>query len=522
MTKLALDRILPLIAGAFALAIFFSVIIVFTTIFSSDFSLLEHFFTYLFPRYIKDTAILTFSVCVLSALIGSSLAFLVANFSFFGSKLLNVLLVLPLAIPAYILAFIYVGILEFDGIFIQIFGFRVDVFNIKGAILVLTLSLYPYVYLFARASFLTEAKPIFDISKVLGLSRFQTFYRISIFIARPAIFSGLMLVLMETLSDYGTAAYFGVDTFSAGIFRLWFDLRDIGSASILSSFLIVLIFFIMVLEYRFAKRKNYSLRTDTSATMPKIKLGRLSSFFAFLYCFSVAFLGFLLPFGWLLYWGLKSSNLNSPAFFELAYNSLKVALISAVVITVIAFLLNFSSRLSKSETLKTIILKCSSVGYAMPGAVIGVSLMIVFMHISRIFNIQLLSASLSVLIMGYTIRYLATSVLSFESGYHKIHKSIDEASRVLSLSTLRLGLRIHAPLLKHFFVLSFIVVFVDVVKELPLSLILRPFDFETLSIRAFFYATDERIYEAALPALLIVVLSLMALLYIEFNKREKA
>lgn len=519
--KSALDRSFVFIAGGLALAIFFSVIVVFSSIFSSDLGLLGHFFTYLFPRYIKDTAIITFSVCAIAAFLGSTLAFLVANFSFFASRLLSVLLMLPLAIPAYILAFIYVGIMDYDGIFYEFFGFRFDIFNIYGAILVLALSLYPYVYMFARASFLAEAKPIFDVAKVLGLSKFSAFYRISIFIARPAIISGLMLVLMETLSDYGTAAYFGVDTFSAGIFRLWFDLRDLGSASILSSFLIMLIFAIMLFEYRAAKRKNYSLRTDTSAQMPKIKLKGIWGFLAFFYCFSVAMLGFLLPFGWLAYWGIKSESLFSPEFYSLATNSLKVALISAIIITVLAFFLNFSARLAKSELAKSIILKCSSIGYAMPGAVIGVSLMILFMHLGQLLGVRLLSSSLSVLLAGYVVRYLATSVLSFESGYHKVHKNIDEAASIMGLSRIRLALKLHAPLLRHFFVLSFIVVFVDVIKELPLSLILRPFDFETLSIRAFFYATDERIYEAALPALFIVSLSLLALLYIELSKGKE-
>lgn len=517
--KSALDRIVVFIAGALALAIFFSIIVVFSSIFTSDLRLLDHFFTYLFPRYIKDTAIVTFSVCLICTILGTTLAFLTANFSFFASKILSVFLILPLAIPAYILAFIYVGIMDYDGIFVSIFSFRFDIFNIKGTILVLSLSLYPYVYIFARASFLSEAKPIFDISKVLGLSKFQSFYKISIFIARPAIISGLMLVLMETLSDYGTAAYFGVDTFSAGIFKLWFDLRDLGSASILSSILILIIFVVMILEQKAANKKNYSLRTNSGASMDKIELKGIFNALAFLYCFFVSFLGFILPFSWLFYWGVKSELLSSFDFYILAINSLKVALISAILITAVAFFLNFASRLSTSQIAKSIILKCSSIGYAMPGAVIGVSMMIIFMHLANFLDARLLSTSLSVLIAGYVVRYLATSVLSIESGYHKVHKSIDEAARVMKVGKFRLAMQLHAPLLRHFFILSFIVVFVDVVKELPLSLILRPFDFETLSIRAFFYATDERIYDAAAPALFIVILSLIALLYIELRKK---
>lgn len=519
MTKPVLDRLIISFAGALALAIFVCILVVFVNVFNSDIELLRHFFTYLFARYIKDTAIVTLSVCAISLVLGSSLAFLVANFSFFASRILGVLLMLPLAIPAYILAFIYVGIMDYDGIFMQIFGFRFDIFNIKGAILVLSLSLYPYVYMFARANFLSESRQLFDVAHTLGMSKFKAFYKIAIFIARPAIMSGLMLVLMECLSDYGTAAYFGIDTFSAGIFRLWFDLRDLGSASILSSMLILIIFAIMFFEYKSTQKKRYSLKSNSSTSMIKFKLTGVKSALAFLYCAFVALAGFVAPFCWLAYWGLQSELLSDPDFYLLAYNSLKVAALSALIITAVAFFLNYAARLARSGVAKLVILKCSSIGYAMPGAVIGLSMMIVFVWLGEILKTPLLSTSLSVLMVGYLVRYLATSVLSIESGYHKLHKSIDEAAEVMGLSRWRLAL-LHAPLLRHFFILSFIVVFVDVVKELPLSLILRPFDFETLSIRAFFYATDERIYHAALPALFIVLISLFALLYIELNKKR--
>lgn len=518
MTKSALDRILILIAGAFALAVFVCILAVFGALFSVNGTLLGHFFEFLFPRYMKATVILVASVCLICAFLGTTLAFLVANFSFFGSRFLDVLLMLPLAIPAYILAFIYVGIMDYDGIFVELFGFRFDIFNEFGAILVLSLSLYPYVYMFARASFASEGGAIFDVAQILGLSKFKAFYRIFIFISRPAIISGLMLVLMECLSDYGTAAYFGVDTFSAGIFKLWFDLQDLGSSSVLSCILIVFIFGIMLLEYRLSWAKKYSLNSDCSVNRAKFKLQGWRAWCAFLYCAVVAFLGFVLPFSWLSFWAFKSHLLFDFNFYSLAGNSLCVALLSAFIITAVAFFLNFCARICGAGFMRVLILKCSSIGYAMPGAVIGVSLMIVFMGVSNLLNIPLLSVSIWVLIAGYLLRYLATAMLSIESGYHKLHTSLDESSRIMGLGRWRLALKIHAPLLRHFFTLSFIVVFVDVVKELPLSLILRPFDFETLSIRAFFYATDERIYDAALPAFLIVFISLVALLYIELRR----
>lgn len=518
--KSALDKIFISMAGAVALAILVSIIIIFISAFSADTNLIHHFFKYLFPRYIKDTFIVLIGVVCITTLLGTSLGYICSNFTFFASKFLNVTLMLPLSIPSYILAFIYVGVMDYDGVFENIFGFRLNIFNIYGAIFILSISLYPYVYMFCRASFLGESRIIFDLGKMLNLNKIQIFYKIAVFVTKPAIISGVMLVVMETLSDYGTAAYLGIDTFSAGIFRLWFDLGDIGSSSILSSILVIFIFTLMAIEYKYLRKRRYSLNANSNAYAKKTKLKGIYNFAAFLYTFSVSFVGFLLPFLWLLYWGLGSQRLFDIEFYKMAFNSLKVAIISTVIITVLAFMLNYAARISKHKYIELLLLKCSSIGYATPGAVIAISMLTIFMWISNLLDIRLLGVSIIVLIVGYVIRFLATSMMSFESGYLKIHKNIDDAAKIMELNSLNVALKIHSPLLKHFFILSFIIVFVDVIKELPLSLILRPFDYETLSIRAFFYATDERVYDACLPALLIVLISFVALLYIELRRKE--
>lgn len=519
MTKLVSDRILIFAAGVITLVVFVSVLAVFGGILSSKEEYLRHFFKFLFGKYIKFTFIVVFFVCLITLFLGSTLSFLTAKFSFFGSKILDVMLMLPLAIPSYILAFIYVGIMDYGSNFENFFGFRVNFFNIHGVIFIIALSLYPYVYLFGRAAFKAQGNVAFDVGKILGLNKFQIFYKISFKLARPALVSGLSLVLMETLSDYGTAAYLGIDTFSAGIFKLWFDLNDLGSASILSSFLVIFVLSFMVCEHKFANKKSYSLNNDTSAKYVKIKLNGIWNFLAFFYCFLVAFLGFIMPFIWLSYWGLLSKDLFNVEFYQMAFNSMKVALICAFLITIVAFFLNFAARVAKSSKTKLFILKFSSIGYAMPGAVIGVSLILIFSMIAKVFDVALLGFSLSVLICGYIVRFLATSILSFESGYRKISQNIDDAIKVMRVGKFQL-LKIHINQLKHFFTVSFIIVFVDIIKELPLSLILRPFDFETLSIRAFFYATDERIYASALPSLLIVLMSLLALIYVELRRNN--
>lgn len=520
MMKSASDKIIVFLAGAIALAVFLSVFVVYTHIFSGDESLLRHFFVNLFPRYIKDTFILSISVCAISIILGCTLAYLIVNFDFFGNRFFNIALMLPFAIPAYIFAFIYVGIMDYNGVFQTLFGFRIDFFNMGGAIFMLSISFYPYVYLFARASFQSEGKLIFDVGKILGLSKFKIFSRLAIFISRPAIVAGVLLVMMETLSDYGTAAYLGIDTFSAGIFKLWFDMNDLSSASVLSAILILVVFVLLIVENRNSRAKNYSVNSDTSTLRKKTPLKGIFGFLAFFYCFLVSVLGFIMPFLWLAYWALTSDRLFESEFYVMAFHSLKVSVIAALIITFVAFFLNYGARIAKSSWVKTIILKFSSIGYAMPGAAIGVSLMMVFMGIANLLDVQLLGTSMIVLVTGYLVRYLATAVLSLESGYSKLHKNLDDVSSVMNIGNLRLAFLVHIPLLKHFFTLSFIIVFVDTIKELPLSLILRPFDFETLSIRAFFYATDERVYDACLPAFFIVFISFLAILWIEIRRNN--
>lgn len=350
--------------------------------FSSIKENLSHFFNYLFLKFIKDTFIISVGVLCLSLILGVSSAYLIANYDFYFCKILEKLLILPLAIPAYILAFVYMGIMDFQGFFHENFGFRIDFFNHYGVIFVLGISLYPYIYLFAKTAFKSEAKEAYEVAKIMKYSEFRIFTRVALLSARPAIFSGALLVLMETLSDYGASAYLGVDTFSAGIFKLWYDLNDSYSSSVLSSILMLFVF------------------------------------------------------------------------------------------------------------------------------------------LDKIFHISLLGNSLIVLVFAYIIRFLASAIYSLEGGYNKIHLNIDEASLNLRASYFILFFKIHTPLMKHFLFLAFIIVFIDTIKELPLSRILAPFGFETLSVKAFWFASDERIYDAALPSLFIVFLSLIVVIWMDKITRK--
>lgn len=505
-----------------ALLILAPIASIFFEISFGDYSSLNHFFEYLFLRYAEGTLYVSLGVLSLSIVIAVVSAWLVANYKFLFSNFFEYALMLPLAIPAYIFSFCYVGIMDYNGYFHKIFGFRVEFMNIYGAIFVLAMSLFPYIYMFAKTSFKTQSATLFDVCKIYKLSQISIFFKVAIFISRPAIIGGAMLVLMETLSDYGTSAYYGVQTFSAGIFKLWFNMGDSYSASFLAALLMIFVFVIMILEHINKNSRIYSFNThNISKFSEKIELSRIGKIFAFLWCLTIFCLSFLFPFIWLVYWSIMTLDDFKFEFITMALNSFLMAAVSAVLITAVSFFLVFATRVIKNKKLNTFLLKSTSLGYALPGASIGLCIMVVFGFFDRNFSTTFLASGFFVMIFGYVVRFLATSIYAVESGYSKISTNIDDASLLLNRSKFTLFFKVHFPLLRHFFFLSLIVVFIDIIKELPLSLILRPLGFETLSIRAFFYATDERLYAAALPSLLIVLLSLVAVIWLGIISKEK-
>ncbi|EKA1636004.1 iron ABC transporter permease [Campylobacter coli] len=481
---------------------------------------LSHFFDYLFLKFIKDTLIVSIGVLLLSLILGVSSAYLMANYNFYFCRILEKLLILPLAIPAYILAFVYVGIMDFQGFFHENFGFRIDFFNRYGVIFVLAISLYPYIYLFAKTAFKSEAKEAYEVAKIMKYSEFRIFTRVALLSARPAIFSGALLVLMETLSDYGASAYLGVDTFSAGIFKLWYDLNDSYSSSILSGILMIFVFLIMYIDYYYKNKHHYSFNQNLTLFIKKRKLSHIKQILACFYCFIIALLGFILPFIWLVYWGLKDFKLFEAEFYIISFQTIILAFITALITTLLAYFLMFSSRIIKNNFFSLCILKLSSLGYSIPAAALGISMIVLFVFLDKIFHLNLLGTSLIILVFAYIIRFLASAIYSLEGGYNKIHLNTDEASLNLRPSYLILFFKIHTPLMKHFLFLAFIIVFIDTIKELPLSRILAPFGFETLSVKAFWFASDERIYDAALPSLLIVLLSLIVVIWMDKITRK--
>ena len=275
------------------------------------------------------------------------------------------------------------------------------------------------------------------------------------------------------------------------------------------------VFLVMYLEYYYKVRHKYSFNQDLKVFIKRRKLSPFKAFLTFLYCLVIAVLGFILPFIWLLYWGLQDERIFEGTFYSIMLNSLVIAAVGAIIVTLLAYFLIFVARVCRQKFLSIFILKLSSLGYAIPGAAIGISIMIFVIFFGKITGVDMMGYSLVALVFAYVIRFLATSIYSLEAGYSKIHAQTDEVLLFMRPSLFILWSKIHTPLLKHFLLLSFIVVFIDIVKELPLARMLSPFGFETLALKAFWYASDERIYDAALPSLLIVLMSLFAIFWVQ-------
>ncbi|MEE6628557.1 iron ABC transporter permease, partial [Campylobacter coli] len=306
----------------------------------------------------------------------------------------------------------------------------------------------------------------------------------------------------------------------AGIFKLWYDLNDSYSSSILSGILMIFVFLIMYIDYYYKNKHHYSFNQNLTLFIKKRKLSHIKQILACFYCFIIALLGFILPFIWLVYWGLKDFKLFEAEFYIISFQTIILAFITALITTLLAYFLMFSSRIIKNNFFSLCILKLSSLGYSIPAAALGISMIVLFVFLDKIFHLNLLGTSLIILVFAYIIRFLASAIYSLEGGYNKIHLNTDEASLNLRPSYLILFFKIHTPLMKHFLFLAFIIVFIDTIKELPLSRILAPFGFETLSVKAFWFASDERIYDAALPSLLIVLLSLIVVIWMDKITRK--
>ncbi len=480
--------------------------------------------------YIANSLILLTGVALCTAVIGTGCAWLVANYRFPGRRVFEIGLLLPMALPAYVLAYVYTDLLDYGGpvqrLIRTLGGYTgagdyvfPEIRSMGGAILMLSLALYPYVYLMARAAFINQSVTTLEASRVLGLGPFGAFWRIALPMARPALIAGLSLAMMETLADFGTVDYFAVRTFTTAIYTTWFSRGDPQAAVQLAAFLLGFVALLLFLEQHSRRRQRYYESSRQHRPAQRRDLGWRGWPAAFA-CLLPVLLGFLLPVAELLRLSLRHGDKAFGSWYgSLAANSFRVSIIAALLTVAVAVLMAYGQRLSRSPLIAAAN-RAASLGYAIPGSVIAVGVFIpvaafdnavdAFMRSS--FGIStglLISGGIGVLLFAYLVRFLAVSYGAISAGLAKITPSMDAAARTLGCPPRSVLIRIHLPLLRPSLLAAALIVFVDVMKELPATLILRPFNFETLAVRVYNLASDERLAEASTAALTIVAVGII-------------
>lgn len=510
-------------------------LVIFGYLFVPAFDIWQHLIETVLVDYVINSAILMVGVGLLTLFGGVSCAWLVTMCSFKGRAFFEWALLLPMAMPAYIIAYTYTGLLDSGGIVQSAirniwdlnYGeyYFPQVRSLGGAVLMLALVLFPYLYLLTRATFLNQSLCVLEVSRSLGHGAWRTFAMLALPLARPSIIAGLSLVLMEVLADYGTVHYFGISTFSTGIFRTWQGLGSDAGAAQLSALLLCFIFALVVVEVKSRKKAKFH---DTSQRHQNIKPIPLTGYKAWLaigFCAIPVIFGFLLPAIQLLLWCIEVAAIQiNFRFLILFYNSLLLAFITACCAVGIAVILAYGQRVL-SNRLIGLTVSLVGLGYAIPGTVLAVGVLIPLAFVdNRIdgfmraqFNIStglLLSGTLVGLVFAYLVRFLTLSLRGVQSGLIRIKPTLDDAGRALGHSPRSILSKIHLPLLKGSLWTAFLLVFVDVLKELPITLVLRPFNYNTLAVRAYELASDERLAEAAPASLAIVVAGILPVIMI--------
>ena len=483
--------------------------------------------------YVQNSLLLCLGVGLGVAIFGVATAWLTAMHEFPGRRFFEWALVLPLAMPAYVMAYVYTDFLQFVGpvqtALRETFGWShgdywfPDIRTLPGAVLMFVCVLYPYVYLLARNAFIERAGGMLEAARTLGLGPWRAFFTVSLPLARPAVATGVALALMETLADYGTVAYFAVNTFTTGIYRAWFSLGDRIASAQLAAMLLGFVLLLVVGERLSRGRARYHNTTGRHRPHPGARLGGGAAFLAFGACILPLGLGFLLPAGLLLKMALTEGDaLFGTRFLLLSRNSFVLAGVTAFIAVGFSLLLAYSAR--QSRTLLTRGLnRLVGMGYAVPGAVIAVGVLIPVTRLDNWLAAQwqdwlgtnpglLLTGGIAALVYAYLVRFLAVALQTVGASLAKITPAMDDASRSLGAGQGETLRRVHVPILRGSLFTAGLLVFVDVMKELPATLVMRPFNFDTLATQAYTLASDERLAEASTAALAIVGVGLLPLI----------
>ena len=476
------------------------------------------------PDYLASSLILCVGVAIGVTVLGLSTAVAVTLFKFPGQAFFEWALLLPMAMPAYVIAYAYTDFLQFSGplqnTLRQVWGLegRVlpEIRSLGGAILVFTLALYPYVYLLARSALSERATRLMEAARMLGASLNRRIYEIALPMARPAVAAGVALALMETLADFGVSSYFGIQTFTAGVYKAWLVMDNRIAAAQLATLLLGVILVLLQIEKKAQARMRFSMAKSSlsaAADAQAIEVRPLHQWLMTLVCALPIFFGFLLPV-MLMLTPMMQADVSIPwdRFTHWAFNSLRLGLMTSILAVGIALLLSFGTR-SQPNAWNRWSTQWVSLGYAVPGAVVVVGLLLPMTWIQNLWPESQMgywvTATVLGLIWAYLVRFTAVALQSIQSGYARIPMSMDDASRTLGVSGFGLFKNVHAPLLKRSVYAATLLVFVDVMKELPATLVLRPFNTDTLAVVAYQLARDERLSEAALPSLALVLVGLL-------------
>ncbi|MBI3374002.1 MAG: iron ABC transporter permease [Betaproteobacteria bacterium] len=530
-------------AGAIALAAFIAAPILAVALLSiaPGTQTWSHLASTVLPGYVGNTLALMAGVAVGVILLGVPSAWLVSMFRFPGSRLFDWALVVPLAMPAYVIAYAYTDLLQFSGpvqgALRTLSGRQAgeywfpEVRSVGGAIAMFSLVLYPYVYLLARAAFVAQAANLLEAGRLLGRGAWGTFALVALPLARPGIAAGASLALMETLADFGTVSYFSVQTFTTGIFDAWLSLSDVAAAGQLAMVLLAFVALVLALERANRGRARYE-NVAARAVAARRELRGVHAIGAFLACAFPLLSGFLVPAAALALLAAEGSAvLLSTRFGELVRNSFSLAALTSIAAVAFALLLAYAARLSRSAWVARAN-RLAGLGYALPGAVIAVGILV---PVSRFDNLLadwfksawgielglLVTGSVAALIYAYLVRFLAIALQALEAGLAKIHPGMEDAARSLGLAPGAVLARVHAPMLRGSLLSAALLVFVDVMKEIPATFMMRPFNFDTLAVQAYNYAADERLAEAGAASLVIVAVGLIPVIGLAVTMARK-
>ena len=490
---------------------------------SRYFDILKKTFLY---EYIFNSLSLLVGVLILTFFLGVGSAYVVSFYKFPGVNFFKWALILSFAIPPYIYAYSLFAFFDNYGtaftILKTLFGDgeynkSIPKFDgMFGLILSISFSLYAYVYILARSSFLYQSQNLIDLGKNLGFSKFKSFYSIILPAARPAIVAGLSLVAMETLAEFGAVDFFSVNTLTTGIYNAWITFDDLAFANRISFFLLLFIFILFLTENLSRKKAKYHLDTRGGFKQKeKIKLSGTNSFFAFLFCFLLFFLSFLFPLGQMLYWTIKfPENFFDINVINLLLNTLYLVGLSSLVLITFALISNYGNRVSRNKTLN-FLSTLSISGYAIPGVILAVAFItfiawfdeniiksLGFLSIKKLFIGSILG-----LVIVYFVRFYSLAFNGIKSGYEKINVSVDESAYLLGYSKRKTFLNIHVPYLRNSLLFVVILISLEIIRELPITLVLRPFNFETFATTAYISASEDMLEAAAVPSLFLILIA---------------